>query len=167
MAISTGGSYVSVWNIIPNESGRSAAVLCSNSVKKRATGQYEEDFSGFITFIGDANEKIRQYPAVPTVDPESGKKRPIVRLHLTNVSITGGQNKKDESGYAVKNAEGKYEKYPYKFQCYEFEVADSGNAQPQTPQGSVAPTQTQDTRQQMLNSFMPIPDGIDEELPFN
>ena len=50
-------SYMTVWSIEPSATGRTTKVRLSSSKKNRQTGEYEQDFNGFCTFIGDANAK--------------------------------------------------------------------------------------------------------------
>lgn len=51
------GGYVTVWSVEEGKSGKTSRVRLSTSRKNKKTGQYEQDFSGFCTFIGDAHEK--------------------------------------------------------------------------------------------------------------
>lgn len=46
-----------VWSIEPAENGKTTKIRCSGSKKNRETGEYEQDFSGFVTLIGPANSK--------------------------------------------------------------------------------------------------------------
>jgi len=49
-------AYAKVWEVKPNSSGKSTSVRLSIS-KKVGEGQYEEDFSGYVTFIATANNR--------------------------------------------------------------------------------------------------------------
>lgn len=53
------GSYMTVWSVEPSQSGNSTKVRLSSSRKKKDGTGFEQDFSGFCTFIGDANTKAR------------------------------------------------------------------------------------------------------------
>ena len=156
MALNSSGAYVSVWKIMEPKSDACISVLCSNSAKKKATGTYKEEFNGFITFIGEANRKIRSYPYEPSTDPSTGKRAPITRLFLTEFSVTGGNTVRDENGYAKKDDAGNYIHEPIRLQCYDFRLADEAR---DTSVPSAEPTTDR--------GFMNIPDGIDEELPFS
>jgi len=50
------GAYAKVWEVKPNPSGRSTSVRLSVS-RKASEGHYEEDFSGFASFIATANDR--------------------------------------------------------------------------------------------------------------
>lgn len=50
------GGYCSVWSCEPSKSGNTTRVRLSSSRKNKQTGEYEQDFSGFCTFIGPAHE---------------------------------------------------------------------------------------------------------------
>jgi len=50
------GAYAKVWEVRPNDSGRSTSVRLSIS-RKISEGQYEEDFSGYAAFIATANDR--------------------------------------------------------------------------------------------------------------
>ena len=56
------GAYAKVWEVKPNSSGRSTSVRLSIS-KKIGEGQYEEDFSGYATFIATANTQAAKLKA--------------------------------------------------------------------------------------------------------
>jgi len=53
------GGYCSVWSVEPGRTGNITKVRLSSSRKNKQTDEYEQDFSGFCTFIGKANEKAR------------------------------------------------------------------------------------------------------------
>ena len=48
------GAYAKVWSVEPETDTRTKVRL-STSRKNRQTGQYEQDFSGFVQFVGTAN----------------------------------------------------------------------------------------------------------------
>lgn len=50
------GSYMTVWSAEPSKSGRTTQVRLSSSRKNKTTNEYEQDFSAFCTFIGQAHE---------------------------------------------------------------------------------------------------------------
>ena len=48
------GSHAPVWEIRPQSDNRTLVRL-STSRKNKSTDQYEQDFSGFVSFVGTAN----------------------------------------------------------------------------------------------------------------
>lgn len=50
------GAYATVWGVEPGKTDRYQQVRLSTSRKNKKTGQFEQDFSGFCRFIGNANE---------------------------------------------------------------------------------------------------------------
>ena len=48
--------YASIWSVEPSKTGNTTRVRISTSRKNKQTGEYEQDFSGFCTFIGPAHE---------------------------------------------------------------------------------------------------------------
>lgn len=52
-------SYATVWNVEQGR-GNTMKVRLSTSRKNRETGEYEQDFSGFCTFIGTAKAKAEK-----------------------------------------------------------------------------------------------------------
>lgn len=57
------GNYMSVWSTEPSKSGNTTRVRLSSSRKNKMTGEYEQDFSGFCTFIGKAHEAAKHLQA--------------------------------------------------------------------------------------------------------
>lgn len=48
--------FMTVWSVEPGRSGSTTKVRLSASRKNKKTDEYEQDFSGFCTFIGKAHE---------------------------------------------------------------------------------------------------------------
>ena len=89
--------YAKVWEVKPNQSGRSTSVRLSIS-KKVGDGQYEDDFSGWVTFIATANDRAAGL--------KSGD-----RIKLGDVGVSSKYNRdKRESSYS--------------FKVFSFEMAD-------------------------------------------
>lgn len=76
--------FCSVWSAEPSKTGKTTRVRLSSSRKNKATGEYEQDFSGFCTFIGKAHEmaqnlqpkdriKILECDVGTTYDKENNK----------------------------------------------------------------------------------------------
>ena len=49
------GAYATVWSVEPGKTDRYKKVRLSVSRKNKQTGKYEQDFSGFCSFVGNAN----------------------------------------------------------------------------------------------------------------
>lgn len=143
------GCYASIWGCYPNESGKATGVRISISKKNKTTQLYETDFTGFVTFIGEANTKIQKY-----VGRQLGEDRkPLARIRLDEVSAT----RRERPGQEGVPARDKV--YTDSFQCYTF-----------TDEDELADGNTSTPTQQSRSVFDPsIPDdaGDDEELPFN
>ena len=54
------GAYAKVWSVEPGESGKYTKVRVSISRKNQETGAYDQEFSGFITMVGEANVAARK-----------------------------------------------------------------------------------------------------------
>lgn len=48
------GAYLTVWEV--NDKGKYADCRCTCSKKNKQTGNYEQDWNGFIRFIGQAHD---------------------------------------------------------------------------------------------------------------
>lgn len=48
------GAYATIWSV--EDKGRFSSVRISTSKKNRDTGAYEQDFSGYVRFIGTAHQ---------------------------------------------------------------------------------------------------------------
>ncbi len=57
------GNFMSVWSTELSKSGNTTRVRLSSSRKNKMTGEYEQDFSGFCTFIGKAHEMAKSLQA--------------------------------------------------------------------------------------------------------
>lgn len=53
------GGYMTVWAFEPGRSGNTTQVRLSSSRKNKQSGEYEQDFSGYCTFIGKAHEAAK------------------------------------------------------------------------------------------------------------
>lgn len=54
------GGYMTVWSSEASKSGNTTRVRLSSSRKNKQTGDYEQDFSGFCTFIGPAHDMAKK-----------------------------------------------------------------------------------------------------------
>ena len=55
--------YMTVWSTEPSTSSNTTKVRLSSSRKNKKTGEYEQDFSGFCTFIGKAHDMAAELKA--------------------------------------------------------------------------------------------------------
>lgn len=138
------GAAASVWEIIPAESGNYADVRITTSHKRQDTGGYEQDFTGKVRFIGQANLDIRKYPH----KVEEGTSKAIVRIRLDDVSATVTKYTPRDSDQAT---------WFHNYQCFAFTPADIAYG---NKDSAPAPTTTQ---KPLVEN---IPEEIDEELPF-
>lgn len=93
------GSFCSIWGVEPK--GTWTKVRLSTSRKNRDTGEYEQDFSGFVSFVGNANAKAQQL-----------KERD--RIRLGDVDVTTRYDKEKNREYV-------------NYTCFSFEMADAQN----------------------------------------
>lgn len=91
--------YASIWSVEPK--GTWTKVRLSTSRKNRDTGEYEQDFSGFVSFVGNANAKAQQL-----------KERD--RIRLGDVDVTTRYDKEKNREYV-------------NYTCFSFEMADAQN----------------------------------------
>lgn len=138
------GCYASVWEIKGSESGKYTDVKISITKKRQDTGEYVQDFSGTVRFIGNANETIKPYIG-RTVGAE---RKPIVRLKLDSVDATVTK---------VAKSDGSGDFWYHGYNCFECTLV--GHDQ----------TQSQARREQTRPQYDPsIPENaVDEELPFS
>lgn len=102
------GSYAKVWDVDP-KSDTKTVVRLSISRKNRATGEYEQDFAGFVAFVGTACAK------------KAATLKPNTSIKLGDVDVSTYYNKESKKEYTY-------------FKCFDFEYAgDSANQN--APQG--------------------------------
>lgn len=77
--------FMTVWSVEPSKSGNTTKVRLSASRKNKKTDEYEQDFSGFCTFIGKAHENASFL-----------KERDRIKLLECDVSTTYDKEKKVE-----------------------------------------------------------------------
>lgn len=101
------GSFATVWSVEPGR-GNFSNVRLTISRKNRDTDQYEDEFSGYCMFIGEARAKA-----------EHLKERD--RIKLGDVDVTRRYDKEKNREY-------------YTFKVFTFEMADAaGGGRQQTP----------------------------------
>lgn len=95
-------SFAKCWQIQPGK-GNFTNVRLSTSRKNRDTGAYEQDFSGYVMFIGNAHAKAQ-------------KLKEGDRIRLGEVDVTTNYDKQRQKEYV-------------NYRCFSFEMADeAGNA---------------------------------------
>lgn len=107
-------AWATCWSIEP-KSDTMTQVRISTSRKDKQTGEYVQDFSGFVTFVGTAVAK------------QAANLKEKDRIKLGNVEVTTKYIKEKEREYT-------------NFKCYSFTVQDSETQSPSEqaePQPSV------------------------------
>lgn len=101
--------FMTVWSVEPSKSGNTTRVRLSSSRKNKNTDEWEQDFSGFCTFIGDAHKAAAKL-----------KERDRIKILECDVGTTYNKEKKIE-----------YVNY----KVFDFEMADGGKPSGNTKQG--------------------------------
>ena len=90
------GSYAKIWEIEP-KSDTNTTIRLSISRKNKNTGEYEQDFSGFVSFIGTVSAK------------KASCLKKGDRIKLGDVDVTTNYNKEKKVTYT-------------NFKCFSFDV---------------------------------------------
>ena len=90
--------YAKVWQVKEGK-GNYTDVRLSTSKKDQRTGEYEQDFSGWVRFVGKAHE----------IDPTEGD-----RIKLLSVDVTNSYDKQKNVTY-------------WNAVCFEWELAEGSN----------------------------------------
>lgn len=98
------GSYAKVWEVTP-VSDVNTKVRMSISRKNKETGEYDQDFSGFVSFIGMAAAK------------KAACLEPGARIKLGDVDVTTRYDKEKKIEYV-------------NYKCFSFEVEGDNNNAP-------------------------------------
>lgn len=100
-------AWASVWSVEEGR-GNTMKVRISTSRKNKETGEYEQDFSGFCTFIGNAKAKAEKLKAKD-------------RIKLGDVDVTTWYSKEKGVEYVT-------------YKVFDFETSDgNGNANASQP----------------------------------
>lgn len=102
------GAFATCWSVEEGK-GKFTNVRLSISRKNKDTGEYEDEFSGFCMFIGEARAKAERL-----------KERD--RIKLGDVDVTRRYDKEKQKEY-------------YTFKVFSFEMADDAAQRPAPAQG--------------------------------
>jgi len=91
------GAFCKCWEVMPGN-GNFTKVRMSISRKNKDTGEYEQEFSGYVMMIGHAHAKAQQL--------HNGD-----RIRLGDVDVTTTYNREQNKEYV-------------NYKCFEFEMAD-------------------------------------------
>lgn len=94
-------NFASVWEVKPGR-GNTTTVRLTTSRKNKQTNEYEQDFSGFCTFIGNAMAKASSL-------------KPKDRIKLIETDVTTYYDKQKETEYVT-------------YKVFDFEPADGTSA---------------------------------------
>lgn len=101
------GAYATVWEVNP-KNDKNTIVRISTSKKDKTTGTYEQDFSGFVAFVGkDAAAKAAQLHEKD-------------HIKLGDVDVTTKYDKEKKITYT-------------NYACFSFEMNDGSNSQGTQP----------------------------------
>ena len=116
------GSYAKVWAVEP-KSDTNTTVRLSISRKNKQTGEYYEDFSGFVEFVGTAAAK------------KAACLKGGARIKLGDVEATSKYIKEQKKTY-------------YNFKCFSFDVESDAPKTTETndPQPAVDNGEVDDSR---------------------
>ena len=95
-------AYCKCWEVRPGQ-GNFTKVRLSTSRKNKDTGEYEQDFSGYVMMIGQAHAK-------------SQKLKEGDRIRLGDVDVTTTYNKEQKKEYV-------------NYKCFDFSMADDNVGQ--------------------------------------
>lgn len=140
------GGFMRIWSIDHKEKYSEANISTS---KKKPDGTYEVDFQfGFVRLIGHAHElaKTLKLPTMEEAKNMAPGTNKGIAIRVTNCDVTNTYSSKDKKTYT-------------NHVIFDFELPDSNTETKNTANNTKASTKDK--------GFMNIPDGIDEELPFN
>ena len=101
------GSFAKVWQVDPVKSTVTKGRI-SISKKNKQTGQYEQDFGGYVAFLGT------------TAAEKAAKLKEGDRIKLVDVDVTNNYNKETKQTYT-------------NFNVYSFELENESQAQSSAP----------------------------------
>lgn len=104
------GAYASIWSVEPNPAQPVTRGRISISKKNKKTEEYEQDFSGFVTFIGEANTMARSLHEKD-------------RIKICDCDVSTKYDK--DKGVEYVN-----------YKIFSFEMADGGTPAPKAPKAN-------------------------------
>lgn len=122
--------FMTVWSVEPSKSGNTTKVRLSSSRKNKSTDEWEQDFSGFCTFIGDAHKAAAKL-----------KERDRIKILECDVGTTYNKEKKAE-----------YVNY----KVFGFEMADGGKPAGNTRQGKIDKRSAFDEEGEVVDDRLPF-----------
>lgn len=93
--------FCSVWSVEPSKTGKTTRVRLSSSRKNKMTDEWEQDFSGFCTFIGKAHDMAQSL-------------KPKDRIKVLECDVGTTYDKEKEKEYV-------------NFKVFDFEMADGSS----------------------------------------
>ena len=133
------GAYASVFSVVKGNGNFYDVRLCT-SRRNRQSGAYEQDFGGFVRFVGDAATKIAQYNGR---DAKDNGGNPVVRVRLGDVDTTNTYNREKRVTYT-------------NHVVFSFDY-------PNGEDNSANNNQTQNTDTKTADDYAAIPDSATEE----
>lgn len=100
------GNYMTVWGVEEGKNGNMSKVRLSSNRKNKKNDQYEQDFSGYCAFVGEAHQKAT-------------KLKEKDRIKILNCDVTTSYNKETKQSYV-------------NFTVFDFEMANGSGSGPQT-----------------------------------
>lgn len=136
------GAYAKVWRV--EDKGNYSVAQVSISRKKKDSDQYETEFqNNFVRLVGTAHDMGKDIQEV-----QGG-----TSIKITSCDVTNKYDKEAQKEYT-------------NFVIFGFEFPDgNGNNGAASNKKSAAPKKP--AKKAADDGFMNIPDGVDEELPFN
>lgn len=107
------GAYATIWEVTP-VSDRVTRCRLSISRKRKDTGEYEQDFGGFVSFLGTAAAS------------KAARLHERDRIQLGQVEVTNTYDKVQKKEYT-------------NFNCYEFDIPDNFDFSPRPQQATTTP----------------------------
>lgn len=135
------GTYATVWSI-DEATDKYSRIQITTSRRNNQTGQYESDFSGRVTLLGDAHKKVNLIRAGLQASTAT---KPHCRIKIDGCDVTRRYDKERKQEYI-------------NFTIFDFEMPDgegaSGAANSQASRSTTVATQPVDIS------------ASDDELPF-
>ncbi len=133
------GRYAKIWKL--EDKGNYAVANMSISRKDKESNTYKIEFKdGYVAIVGRAYEELKGV----VVDEHGGLTIKIVSCDVTNV-------------YTGKDGKVSYKPH---FSIFALELPNDDN-------GGQAPKKADTSASETVEEFMGVPDGDEEELPFN